>query len=147
MNGPHAGMGGMTGADNPHAAMDPAAVPVDPNQVLEGTLEPSALLKDQIKPGDIVFLSAKTIDPATGEPGRFPIAVERLDVTSSPIPFKLSGQNAMMPGTKFEGAVLITARVDRDGEARSRNPGDIEGTLKATIPQRGLKLALDTKVP
>jgi hypothetical protein len=54
----------------------------------------------------------------------------------------------MMLGTgKFEGAVVLTARVDRDGEARTKEAGDIEGRVSATIPQGGLKLVLDTPVP
>jgi hypothetical protein len=38
-------------------------------------------------------------------------------------------------------------RVDRDGEAMSRKPGDIEGSVRAKIPARGLKIVLDTPVP
>ena len=54
--------------------------------------------------------------------------------------------NVMMAGTTFAGAVQITARVDRDGEAMTRAAGDIEGVLRAEIPAGGLKIVLDTPV-
>jgi hypothetical protein len=143
MDNPHAGMPGM---QNPHAEGQAGAANVDPSMVLEGTIDVAPALKAQVKAGDLIFLSVKTRDPQTGEVQRFPLAVDRLDVASLPMPFSLSGANAMMPGTKFAGAVLLVARVDRDAEARTRTAGDIEGTLSATIPAKGMKLVLDTPV-
>ena len=155
---PHAG--GMPGAD-PHAGLDmggggmggpdmhgqsPVPKDVDPSMVLEGTIEVSPKLKDRVKAGDILFLSVKSVDEA-GTPQRIPIAADRQDATTFPMAFKLTGANTMMQGTKFEGSVLVTVRVDRDGEAMSRKPGDIEGSVRAKIPARGLKIVLDTPVP
>ena len=152
---PHAGLD-MGGAGNPHA-VDPHGgmapeggrtppVTFDPNMVLEGTIDVHAKLKDQVKAGDIMFLSVKSVD-AQGTPQRIPIAVDRVDVGTLPAAFTLSGKHTMMPGTKFEGNVLLSVRIDRDGEATTRAKGDIEGTMRATIPARGLKIVLDTPVP
>jgi len=148
MANPHGG--GMPEGD-PHAGLDmggasPAPKNVDPNMVLEGTIAVSPKLKDQVKAGDILFLSVKSVDE-TGTPQRIPIAADRQDAQTFPMPFKLTGAHTMMQGTKFEGNVLITVRVDRDGEAMSRKTGDIEGSVRAKIPARGLKIVLDTPVP
>jgi hypothetical protein len=119
---------------------------VDPTQVLEGTIEVSPAYKDQVKPGDVIFLSAKAIDPATGQIIRMPLAVDRLEVGSLPMTFRLTGANVMSAGAEFKGDVAIIARVDRDKDAITRAPGDIEGTLRVTIPAKGLRLVLDTPV-
>lgn len=127
------------------AAPPSAPIPTAPGDRLEGTIEVSAALAEQIKRGDILFLSAKAIDES-GAVQRMPLAVERIEIGTLPMPFRLSSENVMMPGTPFVGAVVITARIDRDGEAKTRAPGDIEGVLKARIPARDLKIVLDTPV-
>lgn len=117
----------------------------DGGPALEGTIDVAPALKDQVKTGDTIFLVARSID-ASGAVTRMPLAVGRLSAGALPMPFKLTAADAMMQGTAFAGTVQITARVDRDGEAMSRQPGDIEGTTKAEIPARGLKIVLDTPV-
>jgi hypothetical protein len=150
MENPHAGMdmenphGDMQGMGGPHGGGAPASF--DPKMVLEGTIDVAPKLKAQVKPGDILFLSVKSVD-AAGTPQRIPIAVDRADVSTFPLPFSVSGKQTMMPGTKFEGNVAVIVRVDRDGEAKTRAKGDIEGMVKATIPAKGLKIVLDTPVP
>ena len=136
---PHAGLGV---GDAPAGHGDLGVATVDPTQVLEGTITIDPKLTGGVKAGDAVFLVVRS-GSATG-----PIlAVDRLDASAGqPMPFRLSGANAMMAGSKFEGDVWIIARVDKDGEARSRSPGDIEGRLQAKIPAKGLLLKLDTPV-
>ena len=156
MQNPHAGMNTQNphaGMDmnNPHAGMDmgaPAAepTPVDPSKFLKGKIVATAETKDKIKPGAILFLAVKPINPITGSVIGGTMAVERIDVDALPVDFHLSGANAMMPGTSFDGDVVITARIDQDGEARSKQPGDVEGEVKAKIPAENLELQLDTLV-
>jgi cytochrome c-type biogenesis protein CcmH len=112
---------------------------------LEGTIEVAPALAAQVKAGDIIFLSARAVD-ASGAVQRMPLAVDRLSVGALPMTFRLTAENAMVPGAVFAGSVQITARVDRDGEAMTRTAGDIEGVVKAEIPARGLKIVLDTPV-
>jgi hypothetical protein len=85
----------------------------------------------------------KPVNKATGDIIGPTLAVERLDIQSMPVDFQLSEANSMIAGTVFEGDVLISARVDGDGEARSKTPGDVEGSVIATIPAEGLTLTLD----
>lgn len=153
---PHAGMGenphaGMTG--NPHAGMDPAMAafdppdpqrPIDPNRYLRGAIRPTDETAQRIERGDIMFLSAKPIDPASGEVIGAPVAVDRLIVSEFPLSFELSEEHMMVAGTAFEGHVVVEARVDSDGEAMTRLPGDVEGAVRAEIPAEGLELSLDT---
>ena len=148
---PHAGV--AMGGQNPHGSGGmqgtmPAAGPLDPNSVIEGVIDVAPALKDKIKPGDVIFLSAKLYDAATGELKRGPLAVDRLEVAKLPQPFVLSNQNQMMAGAKLEGGVkvAITARVDRDVDVLTRNPGDLEAVVKTAAPQKDLKVVIDTEV-
>lgn len=151
---PHAGMN-MSGAD-PHAGMamaDPqmAAIqppdpdrPIDESKFLEGTIAASKETAAAVKPGAIMFLSVRPIDPTTGEIIGGPIAVDRIDINKLPADFHLTGHNAMSAGTRFAGDVLVQARVDGDGEARTKEPGDVTGQVRAKIPSAGIALVLDT---
>jgi cytochrome c-type biogenesis protein CcmH len=112
---------------------------------LEGTLEVAPALQGQVKPGDTLYLVARSVG-ADGTVTRMPLAVSRLTVGPMPMTFTLSAADVMMQGSPFAGAVQITARVDKDGDAMTRNPGDVEGVIKAEIPARGLKIVLDTPV-
>ena len=127
--------GAAMGGGSPHAAGGEAAI------TIEGTVEPSPALRGEVKAGDTIYLVAKEIDPATGEPGKLPIGIDRLEAGAGAVSFSLS---VTASGTAAE--VLVTARVDRDGEARSRNPGDVEGSVKTKLPAGGVKLILDKKV-
>ena len=39
----------------------------------------------------------------------------------------------MMGGTKLVGPVSVAARIDQDGDAISKQPGDIEGSHKGMV--------------
>ncbi|HET6610971.1 MAG TPA: hypothetical protein VFG83_03245 [Kofleriaceae bacterium] len=150
MNNPHAGLD----MNNPHAGLDlppgfqspDPARQVDPSKFLKGVIVASAKTRALIKPGDVLFLSARPVDPTSGDVIGAPVAVARVVIDKLPAPFELSGESAMIAGTVFDGPVVIEARVDHDQEARTAEPGDIEGTLRATIPAKNLRLALDTVV-
>jgi|GEM_PF-6139958 len=143
----------MPGASNPHGATGtgtPVANPhsglgnerIDPTRYLRGVLTTTATTAALVKPGDIVFVSVKPIDPKTGELGPT-VAVDRYDVDKLPLQFSLDGSDVMTTAVPFSGKVAILARVDRDGEARTALPGDVEGRVTATIPAESLELSLD----
>jgi hypothetical protein len=145
---PHAGLamggdphGGMA-AVNPHG--EPQAV--DPSKYVRGAISVAGEAAGAVKAGDIIFISVKPVDPATGAILGGTIAVDRVDVTQLPVAFELTGANVMTQGAVFEGDVVVTARVDRDGEARTREAGDVEGSTTVAIPADGVSLVLDTIV-
>ncbi len=69
-----------------------------------------------------LFLIAR----AHGQEQGIPIAVKRLEAVEFPHNFSLGTQDVMMPGAEFTGTMSLTARIDRDGDARA-GPGDIVG--------------------
>lgn len=150
MDNPHAGMDmgdmGDMGGDPRMAMVEPPDPnrPIDESKVLSGTITASAEVAGEVKPGAILFISAKPINPATGEVIGGPLAAERIDITALPVSFKLSERNAMSAGTRLDGDVLIQARIDGDGDAISKQPGDITGEVRARVPADKLALELDT---
>jgi hypothetical protein len=73
-----------------------------------------------------------------------PLAVQRYTVGAWPMPFELTQDNVMLSGTKLQGKVVLTARVDQDGDAMTKQVGDIEGvSAPVTVPAQGVELVLD----
>ena len=120
------------------------ARPVDSTKFLAGTVTAPAGNQAKIPPGAAIFLSVRPAD-ASGAPAGMPLAVDKLVAGGTwPLAFRITEAEAMVGGTAFSGAVVITARFDQDGEARSKQPGDISGVTRATIPADGLVITLDT---
>lgn len=147
---PHAGLdlGDQGGAAADLAALPPPDPdrPIDPSKFLRGQIVATAEVAGLVRPGAILFLSVKPIDPTTGDVIGGTIAAERLDIGALPTAFSLTEANSMVGGTRFAGDVIVTARIDGDGEARSAQPGDVEGSVKSRIPSDGLTIALDRVV-
>ena len=130
---------------HPPTGGEAASAPPAGGDAVSGTLTVAPALKDQVKAGDTIYIVARAID-ASGAVARTPVAVDRLVAGTFPMPFQLSAANAMVAGSPFAGPMQITARVDKDGEAMTREEGDVEGTVKVTVPQKDVQITLDTPV-
>ncbi|HUS26925.1 MAG TPA: hypothetical protein VMZ53_00395 [Kofleriaceae bacterium] len=148
---PHAGLD-MGGGGNPHgggvdvAKMGlPAPDPnrkIDPTHTVTGVIRVHAKAKSRLAAGGAIFLVVKRVD-ATGAPTGTPLAVDKLTWANDEIPFEVSEKNAMVGGTELTGNVLVTARYDQDGDALSKEPGDVVGTARVAIPANKVVITLD----
>ncbi len=148
----HPSMGGAT-ADNPHAGDNAqagtfgGATPggeFDPKTVLEGVIKLDGKVKGKVAPGDVIFLVARKYEEGATAPGT-PLAVRKLTADKFPLKFSLDGRDAMFAGTKLAGKVIVTARVDKDGDAMTKNPGDVTGQSKPVEPpKKDVVVSLDT---
>ncbi len=152
MNDPHAGvdMNGGSGGGVDVTKMgltgpDPTRK-VDPNRYVRGVIKPAPDLKGKVKPGTAVFVLAKKAD-ANGAalPGP-PLAVVRLEWQDN-LAFELTEANQMIDGTQFDGDVIVSVRYDQDSDALSKQPGDLTGMKKVTIPAKDVTITLDTVLP
>jgi hypothetical protein len=165
---PHAGIDMGPAAENPHEGVDMAAAggnphegvdvskmglpapdpnrPMDPSHHIRGVIRVHEKAKDRAKPGTAVFVIAKRAD-ASGQPSGPPLAVQKLVWNGGDLPFELTEANAMVGGTELTGDVIVQARYDQDGDALSKQPGDITGELRVKIPADDVKLYLDTVLP
>lgn len=81
---------------------------------LKVRVELAPALRDQVQPGDSLFVFAKA---ASGPP--MPLAVKRLTVADLPVEVSLSDADAMMPQLKLSSfpQIQLTARISRAGNA------------------------------
>jgi hypothetical protein len=165
---PHAGMdmGGGAGGANPHAGMDmgggggggtdvsqlglPPPDPsraIDPTHVVAGVIKVDAKVKELIKAGGALFVTVKKADAAGAASGP-PLAVEKLSWgDKDEVAFQLTEAQAMIGGTQLTGDVVVSARFDQDGDALSKQPGDVTGTARVTVPSKSVVVSLDSVLP
>ena len=72
-----------------------------------------------------------------------PLAVDKLTWGSGDLPFEMTEKQAMIAGTELTGDVVVTARFDQDGDAISKQPGDVSGSVRVKIPADKVTLTLD----
>ena len=79
-----------------------------------------------------------------GASGGPPLAVLRVAAPEFPFAFELGPDQVMIPGMRFEGPIDLTARLDGDGDAMTRDPGDpqTESPLAVVPGLVGVELVL-----
>jgi hypothetical protein len=116
----------------------------DPKTVLTGVIKVDGKVKSKIAAGDVVFVVARKYEAGATGPGT-PLAVQKLTVDKFPLKFSLDSRDSMLAGTKLEGKVVVTVRVDKDGDAITKNPGDVTGQSKPVEPpKKDVVVDLDT---
>ncbi|MBA3455262.1 MAG: hypothetical protein H0T42_19380 [Deltaproteobacteria bacterium] len=146
---PHAGMGGGGAhGGSPDVgqmglpAPDPNR-PIDPTRYVKGVIKIHEKAKGRAKAGIPVFIVVKRAD-ASGAPTGPALAVEKLTWNNTDITFELTEKQAMVGGTELTGDVVVTARYDQDGDALSKEPGDIVGNARVKLPADNVQIWLDT---
>ena len=108
---------------------------------VSGTIALDPKLKVSLSPSARLFIFARPEGVESGPP----LAVKRHGIFEFPFDFEIGQLNTMMEGTKFEGAMNLTARLDQDGNRKS-SPGDVEGTVEVTAGQKGIQLLLNNMI-
>jgi hypothetical protein len=115
---------------------------IDPNHRITGTVKPHMKAADRLKAGGAIFLTVKKAG-ADGAAVGGPLAVEKLTWQAGEVKFQLTEAQAMTAGTELVGDVVVTARYDQDGDAISKQPGDVVGSARVTIPADNVTITLD----
>lgn len=148
-----AGTGAGAGSDRVHPPT--AAMPMDhaqalrgrsegpePAPIIRGSLNLTDSVKAKVPTGGTIFLIARALLPAGG-PGPV-LAAKRLTVGAWPQPFELSASDVMISGMSLSGKVVLGARVDQDGDAMTKQSGDVEGiSTPVEVPASGVVVLLD----
>jgi cytochrome c-type biogenesis protein CcmH len=122
------------------AAVAPTAA--NSGQTISGKITVDAKLKDKIDTQAALFIIAR---PAGGAAGP-PLAVKKIDKPTFPLSYSLGQENVMMQGTPFAGQINITARLDKDGNAVTREAGNLLGDHKknpVTVGSQNVDIILD----
>jgi hypothetical protein len=74
-----------------------------------------------------------------------PLAVKRLPVGPFPQEFEIGPADVMIQGLPFAGPITLSARIDRDGNPMTREPGDASAALAAPVEPgaEGVELRLE----
>ncbi|MFI5361255.1 MAG: hypothetical protein ACHQ49_04740 [Elusimicrobiota bacterium] len=109
-----------------------------PSLSLSGLVKISPALKDPWPKGAHVFVIARS---ASGGP---PYAVARYDDAKPPFAFALGPDNLMISGAPAPERLVVSVRVDQDGDAMTRQLGDLEGGPSAPVsPRLSVELIID----
>lgn len=109
---------------------------------IQGTLLLAPELEGSVPSGGVLFLVARRPE------GGPPVAVQRIVQPRFPLPFELGPEHRMIEAIPFEGPLLLSARVDGDGNATSREPGDLQGSLAEPVApgDRDVTIRIDEKL-
>lgn len=132
----------VTPAQPPSAAEMAGAAPG--GTPISGVITLAPELADQVPPGAVLFLVAR----GAGTRGGPPLAVQRLTVSEFPIEFEIGPGDVMIPSMRFEGQISLSARIDLDGNAVSRQPGDLQGASAAPVAPgaTGVSIVIDEQL-
>ena len=111
---------------------------------VRGSVEVAPELAGQLPAGAVLFVIARN-HGAVGGP---PLAVLRVPDPSLPMAFEIGPQNVMIPSMQFAGDISLTAQLDADGNAMTRQPGDLRGQLAEPVRpgSEGVRLVLDQRL-
>lgn len=131
---PTGGRGTMGGA----AAAD-ATAQAPP---IEGTIRIADELAAGAPSNAVLFIIARR---GAGGP---PLAVKRVQAPSFPVAFTLGPEDRMIQSMPFAGPLQVTVRLDSDGNATSRTPGDLQGTAPRNLEPgaTGVDITLDERI-
>ena len=106
---------------------------------IEGRVELAEGLSGRVPPGAVLFVIARR-----GSAGQ-PMAVKRIASPRFPLDFAIGPGDRLTEAVPFDGPLQLTAMLDADGNATTRNPGDLQGALPDPVAPgaRGLILTID----
>jgi hypothetical protein len=133
---PPPAMQGMPGMQGGEESADTGGEPI------RGTLRVAPELASAQPAGAVLFLIARTQQPGP------PLAVKRIEAPRFPLDFEIGPDDRMIKSRPFVGPLQITARLDADGNATSRTPGDLQGAAKSSVApgDSGVELVLDERL-
>lgn len=101
----------------------PGAGASDASPPVRGTISLAPELEGRVPADAVLFLIARRAGSGP------PLAVKRIPQPRFPLEFEIGPQDRMIETLPFVGPLQLSARVDGDGNATTRNPGDLQGTL------------------
>ncbi|MDH3443503.1 MAG: tetratricopeptide repeat protein, partial [Deltaproteobacteria bacterium] len=104
-------------------------------QRITGQITVDSKLKDKIGGQASLFIIVRQAGGAAGPP----LAVKKIDSPSFPLSYSVGPENVMIQGTPLAGQVNITARLDKDGNAMTREAGNLLGDFKNNPVEVGLQ--------
>ncbi len=112
-------------AMSPSPADGEEAAPAEVAAPIRGRVLIADALVSRATPGATLFVIAR------GAADGPPLAVRRITAPAFPLEFEIGPNDRMIASVPFTGPLQLSARLDGDGNATTREPGDLRGTAKA----------------
>ena len=129
------------GEKNIDIVLKPGQASAQKGELVKGTITVAKELQDKLPANAVLFIIARR----EGAGGKPPLAVQRVETFEFPLEYSIGQADVMMPGGIFQGDMVITARLDSDGNATS-SKGDVEGTKAAKPGDENVDILLDRLV-
>ena len=112
-------------ASSPAAGPAPGAERGTLGPPIRGTVMIAPALVERAPKGAVLFVIARRNSSGP------PTAVKRIPNPSFPLEFELGPEDRMIQAMPWSGPLQLTARLDSDGNATTRSPGDLQGAASA----------------
>ena len=137
----------VPGLENPapraRMPMGPPDSPAPPGAASGAPITGRVTAGQGVPPGGdgVLFVIARS---AGGGP---PLAVKRLPIGPFPLAFEIGPADVMIAGRPFAGPITLSARIDRDGNPLTRDPGDATAVLPAPVEPGARDIELELIAP
>lgn len=113
-------------------------------ETISGTISVAPALAGSVASDAMLFVIARPFGVQAGPP----MAVLRIPSPRFPVAFEIGPDNVMIPSMRFEGNIGISVRLDGDGNAMTRLPGDLSGATPAPLQPGAsdVSIVLDQKL-
>jgi hypothetical protein len=122
-----------TSRPSSHPSSQPTSQPTQLGGVIHGEITIKPELLSKIKANSIMFVIVRRYAPK-GQKGMMiaAIKVENIRTDRFPLRYAVTPKDAMM-GAPLAGKVQVSARIDQDGDAISKQPGDLIGSAEKAV--------------
>lgn len=100
--------------------------PQRPVQQIRGTISVDPKLSSKLDGQAVLYIIVYSAGSTTGPP----LAVKKIEHPVFPLPYTVGPENVMMPGLSLSGKVQVSARLDKDGNPMTKEPGNLTGEYK-----------------
>jgi Flp pilus assembly protein TadD len=112
------------------------------NQIT-GRITVDAKLKGNVDGRAVLFIIAR---PGGGGP---PVAVKKIEHPVFPLSYSLGSESVMSQGATLTGKLTLSARLDKDGNPMTRDPGSLMGEHKTPVDvgSKNVDFVMDQVIP
>jgi len=127
------------GEPPPPPMLEPRGAAAASGAPIRGVVRLAPALEGRVPANATLFVIAR------GAAGGAPVAVKRVPAAALPLEFELGPADRMLDTIPFAGPLQLLARLDADGNASTRTPGDLQGAAAAPVGPgaTGVEILLD----
>jgi hypothetical protein len=129
----------VAGPSGPQAAGAGGPAAASSDEPITGTVSIAPELARRAPAGAVLFLIARTAESGP------PLAVKRIPDAKLPLDFSIGPDDRMIRAMPFVGPIHLSARLDSDGNAMTKLPGDLSGAAPEPHQpgDRGVSIVID----